>query len=53
MRVHSLLTLLFLGGFAAPAQDWQACKPVGDYSFQQRESGGAQGDEFSDVFRVG
>jgi hypothetical protein len=25
--------LVFLGSLAAPAQDWQACKPEGDYSF--------------------
>lgn len=33
MRGHCLLTLVFLGTLAAPAQDWQACKPQGDYSF--------------------
>jgi hypothetical protein len=33
MRVHCLLTFLFLGSLAVAAQDWQACKPEGDYSF--------------------
>ena len=33
MRGRCLLTLVFLGTLAAPAQDWQACKPQGDYSF--------------------
>lgn len=33
MRSHCLLMLVFLGPFAARAQDWQACKPQGDYSF--------------------
>jgi hypothetical protein len=27
------LMFVFLGSLAAPAQDWQACKPEGDYSF--------------------
>jgi hypothetical protein len=26
---------VFLGSLAAPAQDWQACKPEGDYSFNE------------------
>lgn len=33
MRGRCLLMLVFLGTVAAPAQDWQACKPQGDYSF--------------------
>ena len=33
MRVHCLLLFVFLGSLGAPAQDWQACKPEGDYSF--------------------
>src|SRR5215469_17739128 len=33
MRVRCLLMFLFLGSVTAPAQDWQACKPEGDYSF--------------------
>jgi len=33
MRSHCLLMLLFLGTLVARAQDWQACKPQGDYSF--------------------
>ena len=33
MRVHCLLMFAFLGSLTAPAQDWQACKPEGDYSF--------------------
>src|SRR5215472_14976756 len=33
MRSHCLLMLVFLGTLAARAQDWQACKPQGDYSF--------------------
>jgi hypothetical protein len=33
MRVHCLLMFVFLGSLAAAAQDWQACKPEGDYSF--------------------
>jgi hypothetical protein len=33
MRGHSLLMLLFLGTIAVSAQDWQECKPDGDYSF--------------------
>ena len=33
MRGHSLLMLVFLGTLAASAQDWQACRPDGDYSF--------------------
>ena|ERR1700751_105744 len=31
MRVRCLLMFVFLGSLA-PAQDWQACKPHGDYS---------------------
>ena len=33
MRVHCLLMFVFLGSLAAAAQDRQACKPEGDYSF--------------------
>jgi hypothetical protein len=33
MRVHCLLVFVFLLRLTAPAQDWQACKPEGDYSF--------------------
>jgi hypothetical protein len=33
MRVHCLLMFVFLASLAAKAQDWQACKPEGDYSF--------------------
>jgi hypothetical protein len=33
MRVHCLLIFVFLASLAAVAQDWQACKPEGDYSF--------------------
>lgn len=33
MGAHSLLTLVFLGALAASAQNWQARKPDGDYSF--------------------
>ena len=33
MRSHCLLMLVCLGTLAARAQDWQACKPQGDYSF--------------------
>lgn len=33
MRVHCLLMFVFLGSLTVPAQDWQACKPEGDYSF--------------------
>lgn len=33
MRVRCLLIFVFLGSFAAAAQDWQAYKPEGDYSF--------------------
>jgi hypothetical protein len=33
LKVHCLLMLVFLCIIAAPAQDWQACKPEGDYSF--------------------
>ena len=33
MRGHCLLILVFLGTLAATAQDWQACRPQGDYSF--------------------
>lgn len=38
MRSHCLLMLVFLGTVAAPAQDWQACKPQGDYSFNDVEA---------------
>ena len=33
MRGHCLLMLMFLRTLTAQAQDWQACKPEGDYSF--------------------
>ena len=33
MRCRCLLMFVFLGTLAARAQDWQACKPEGDYSF--------------------
>ena len=33
MRVHCLLMFVFLGSLAAAAQDWQACNPEGDHSF--------------------
>ena len=33
MRVQCLLMIVFLGTLTATAQDWQACKPEGDYSF--------------------
>ena len=33
MRLHCLLVFVFLWRLTAPAQDWQACKPEGDYSF--------------------
>jgi hypothetical protein len=33
MRGHWLLMFVFLWTLTAPAQDWQACKPEGDYSF--------------------
>lgn len=33
MNGHCLLMFLFLGTLAARAQDWQSCKPEGDYSF--------------------
>ena len=29
---------VFLGTLTAPAQDWQACKPEGDYSFNDLKS---------------
>lgn len=33
MRRHYLLVFVVLLTFGASAQDWQACKPEGDYSF--------------------
>ena len=33
MRSRFLFMVVFLGTLAAQAQDWQACKPEGDYSF--------------------
>lgn len=33
MRVDCLLVFVLLGSIIASAQDWQACKPEGDYSF--------------------
>lgn len=33
MRMHYLFIFVVLVTFAASAQDWQACKPEGDYSF--------------------
>lgn len=33
MRVQTLLMIVLLGTLTATAQDWQACKPEGDYSF--------------------
>jgi hypothetical protein len=33
MRVDCLLVFVLLGSVTASAQDWQACKPEGDYSF--------------------
>jgi hypothetical protein len=33
MRLHCLLMFVFLGSLAAAAQDWQACKLEGEYSF--------------------
>ena len=33
MRSHRLFMLVFLGAIVARAQDWQGCKPQGDYSF--------------------
>ena len=33
MRSHCLLVFVVFLAFIAPAQDWQACKPEGDYSF--------------------
>jgi hypothetical protein len=33
MKGHCLLMLVFFGTLTASAQDWQACKPQGDYSF--------------------
>ena len=33
MTVHCLLAFVLLGSLTAQAQDWQACKPEGDYSF--------------------
>jgi hypothetical protein len=32
---------VFLGSPAAAAQDWQACKPEGNYSFNDLKGGGA------------
>ena len=33
MRVHRLLLSVAFLALASPAQDWQECKPNGDYSF--------------------
>jgi len=33
MRVHCLLACVVFLSLASPAQDWQECKPKGDYSF--------------------
>lgn len=33
MTVHCLLMFALLGSLTAQGQDWQACKPEGDYSF--------------------
>jgi hypothetical protein len=33
MRVHCLLACVACLTLASPAQDWQECKPTGDYSF--------------------
>jgi len=33
MRRRCLFIVVFLGTLAARAQDWQTCKPEGDYSF--------------------
>ena len=33
MRVHYLLACVVFLSLASPAQDWQECKPTGDYSF--------------------
>jgi len=33
MRVDCLLVFVLLGSITVSAQDWQACKPEGDYSF--------------------
>ena len=33
MRVDCLLVFVLLGSITPSAQDWQACKPEGDYSF--------------------
>jgi hypothetical protein len=33
MRVHCLLACVVFLSLVSPAQDWQECKPTGDYSF--------------------
>ena len=33
MRIRCLFVFVVLCALIAPAQDWQACKPQGDYSF--------------------
>jgi hypothetical protein len=38
MRVRCLFMVVFFGTLTAPAQDWQACKPEGDYSFNDLKS---------------
>jgi hypothetical protein len=38
MRGHCLLMFVLFGTLTAPAQDWQACKPEGDYSFKDLKS---------------
>jgi hypothetical protein len=38
MRGRCLLMFVFLGTLTAPAQDWQSCKPEGDYSFNDLKS---------------
>jgi hypothetical protein len=38
MRRRCLLIFMFFGTLTGPAQDWQACKPEGDYSFNDLKS---------------
>src|SRR5207248_8577968 len=33
MRGHCIFMFVVFAAIIAPAQDWQACKPKGDYSF--------------------
>ena len=40
MRMHYLFIFVVLVTFAASAQDWQACKPEGDYSFNDVKATG-------------